>query len=133
MLLDGEWEALDLLLVCWFLVVLIYKFSFLYMCFNLMLCLNNFQYWFFGFFGLYFNQERIVIVQFMQCFEDVNEIDAVFVKWYVVELFGILFGDWLGVFQVDCGDMVNVQFQFGGNIIVLGVEVVDVWVDGELW
>lgn len=68
----------------------------------------------------------------MQRFEDVNEIDVVFVKRYVAELFGILFGDWLGVFQVDRGDTVNVQFQFGGNIIVLGVEVVDVRVDGEL-
>lgn len=67
----------------------------------------------------------------MQRFEDANEIDAAFAKRHVAELSGTLLGNWLGVFQVDRGDTVNAQFQFGGNIIAPGAEVADVRVDGE--
>lgn len=51
----------------------------------------------------------------MQRFEDANEIDAAFAKRHVAELSGALLGNWLGVFQVDRGDTVNAQFQFGGT------------------
>lgn len=67
----------------------------------------------------------------MQRFEDANEIDAAFAKRHITELSGTLLGHWLGVFQVDRGDTVNAQFQFGGNIIALCAEVADVRVDGE--
>lgn len=69
----------------------------------------------------------------MQCFEDVDKINVFFVKWYVVELVGVVIGYWQCVFQVDSGDMVNIQFQFGGYVVFSGVEVVDVWINGELW
>lgn len=59
----------------------------------------------------------------MQRFEDANEIDAAFAKRHVAELSGTLLGNWLGVFQVDRGDMVNAQFQFGGNIIAPGLRL----------
>lgn len=62
----------------------------------------------------------------MQRFEDANEIDAAFAKRHVAELSGTLLGNWLGVFQVDRGDTVNAQFQFGGNIIALCAEVANV-------
>lgn len=62
----------------------------------------------------------------MQRFEDANEIDAAFAKRHVAELSGTLLGNWLGVFQVDRGDTVNAQFQFGGNIIAPCAEVANV-------
>ena len=67
----------------------------------------------------------------MQRFEDANEIDAAFAKRHITELSGALLGHWPGVFQVDCGNTVNAQFQFGGNIIAPGAEVADVRIDGK--
>lgn len=53
----------------------------------------------------------------MQRFEDANKIDTAFAKRHIAELSGAMFGNGLSVFQVDGGDTVDAQFQFGGNII----------------
>lgn len=62
----------------------------------------------------------------MQRFEDANKIDTTFAKRHIAELSGAMFGNGLSVFQVDGGDTVDAQFQFGGNIIAPGAEVADV-------
>lgn len=67
----------------------------------------------------------------MQRFEDANKIDTAFAKRHIAELSGAMFGNGLSVFQVDGGDTVDAQFQFGGNIIAPCAEVAYVRVNGE--
>src|SRR5699024_9331133 len=110
---DDEREAPGLPPARQLSVALTYKSGLLHTRFNPAPRLNNLQHRLFGFFGPHLNQERTAIVQLMQRFEDANKIDTAFAKRHIAELSGAMFGNGLSVFQVDGGDTVDAQFQFG--------------------
>lgn len=53
----------------------------------------------------------------MQCFKDANKIHTAFTKRHIAKLTGMRCGHWQRVFQVDGGNTVDAQLQFGGDVV----------------
>lgn len=67
----------------------------------------------------------------MQRFEDTNKVHAPFAKGHIAKLARMGFGYWQCVFQMDSGDTVDAQRQFGSDVITPCAEVAHIRVDGE--
>ena len=75
-----------------------------------------------GFFCPHFDQEGTTIIQALQGGKDSGEVSAAFTEGYIAELTFTGHCHGVGIFEVDSGDAVNAEGEFGGYVITLGAK-----------